>query len=105
MYGSAYGVIPGQTVLPTTGYTGGVVPGVATNGVIGGGVIGGAPIGSGIYGAPAVGTTNQFYTQAYDQGLFSCNSCPWWAWLLIALLLIAGLVGGLVSAFGEGGKK
>jgi hypothetical protein len=104
MYGSTYGVIPGQTVLPTTGFTSGIVPGVATSGVIGAGGIGAAPIGGGIYGAP-VGTTNQFYTQAYDQGLFSCNSCPWWLWLIIALLLIAGLVGGLASAFGDSGKK
>jgi hypothetical protein len=103
MYGSTYGVIPGQTVLPTAGFTGGVVPGVVNSGVIGGG-IGGVPVGSGVYGA-SVGTTNQFYTQAYDQGLFSCNSCPWWAWLIIALLLLAGLVGGLASAFGEDGKK
>ena len=75
MYGSTYGVLPGaQGIVPGVG-VGGIVPGVGTSGVYGGGIVG-APIGaSGVYGGAPVATTNQFYTQAYDQNLFNLLSC------------------------------
>ena len=77
---------------------GGVVPGAVGYNGLQGNVIG-APLGaSGVYGGVPIGTTNQFYTQGYNQGLFGCNSCPWWVWLIIGFVLIASLIG-LLAAF------
>lgn len=90
-------------VLPTIGgvLPGTIAPGIASSGIYPGvGTIGAPVVGaSGVYGAP-IATTNQFYTQGYNEGLFGCNSCPWWLWLILFILVIGGFVASLASWFG-----
>lgn len=81
----------------------GIVPGAVVPGV---GVVGAPGLqASGVYGGAPVATTNQFYTQGYNQGLFGCNNCPWWLWLIIGFIVIGSLIGVLAALFGGDDRK
>lgn len=91
-------------VVPTTTYAAGVVP--TTVGYSGVGYSGvGAPVlgSSGVYGGAPIATTNQFYNQPY-QGLFGLG-CPWWVWLIFAIILIGGFIASLGSWCGGSERR
>lgn len=98
MFTSNLGVAPGAMAYP-----GGVAVGAPLAGGVG--VVPGVGMGGSVLPGTPMGTTNQFYTQGYNQGLFGCNNCPWWLWLIIGFLLIASLIGILACFFGGSERR